>query len=135
MSADSVTAPETRHALVVEDEEQIAYLLRFILSREGFVVEVANDGRAAQELIAKMPPPALVMLDVMLPFVDGYRLLSDIRAREDWSGVPVIMLTAKSQEKDIVRALDAGASDYVVKPFKPEELRARVKRLVKGAVS
>lgn len=133
MSSPAPATPETRHALIVEDEEQIAYLLRFILSREGFVVEVANDGRAAQALIATMPPPALVMLDVMLPFVDGYLLLSEIRARPDWSEVPVIMLTAKSQEKDIVRALDAGASDYMVKPFKPEELRARVKRLVKGA--
>jgi DNA-binding response OmpR family regulator len=134
MNSPAPATAETRQALVVEDEEQIAYLLRFILSREGFVVEVVNDGRAAQELIASAPPPALVMLDVMLPFVDGYRLLSEIRAREDWKSVPVIMLTAKSQEKDIVRALDAGASDYMVKPFKPEELRARVKRLLKGVL-
>ena len=133
MSNDSTAVPKTRQALVVEDEEQIAYLLRFILSREGFVVEVVPDGRAAQALIASSPPPALVLLDVMLPFVDGYRLLSEIRARSEWHSVPVIMLTAKSQEKDIVRALDAGASDYMVKPFKPEELRARVKRLVKEA--
>lgn len=133
MSSPAPATSETRQALIVEDDEQIAYLLRFILSREGFVVEVASDGRAAQELIAKMPPPALVMLDVMLPFVDGNLLLSEIRARPEWNAVPVIMLTAKSQEKDIVRALDAGASDYMVKPFKPEELRARVKRLVKGA--
>lgn len=133
MSSPAPAATETRQALVVEDDEQIAYLLRFILSREGFVVEVASDGRAAQALIATMPPPALVMLDVMLPFVDGYLLLSEIRARPEWNAVPVIMLTAKSQEKDIVRALDAGASDYMIKPFKPEELRARVKRLVKGA--
>lgn len=119
-------------ALVVEDDDQIAYLLRFILEREGYQVKLASDGRIAQEMINSMAPPALIMLDVMLPHVDGYQLLGMIRAREPWQAVPVLMLTAKSQEKDIVRALDAGAADYVVKPFKPDELRARIKRLVKG---
>ena len=119
-------------ALVVEDDDQIAYLLRFILEREGYRVELAPDGRAAQGLIDSMVPPSLAMLDVMLPHVDGYQLLCMIRAREAWRNVPVLMLTAKSQEKDIVRALDAGASDYLVKPFKPDELRARIKRMVKG---
>lgn len=118
-------------ALVVEDEEQIAYLLRFILEREGYTVELASEGRAAQEFITSSAPPALVMLDVMLPFVDGYQLLAAIRAQDGWEDVPVMMLTAKSQEKDIVRALDSGAADYMVKPFKPDELRARIKRLVK----
>ncbi len=118
-------------ALIVEDDDQISYLLRFILEREGFKVELAADGRAAQSLLERMSPPALVMLDVMLPFIDGYQLLDMVRAREDWRDVPVLMLTAKSQEKDIVRALDAGAADYLVKPFKPDELRARIKRLVK----
>lgn len=119
-------------ALVVEDDDQIAYLLRFILEREGYRVELARDGRAALELIGQLAPPALAMLDVMLPHVDGYQLLGAIRERAAWRGVPVLMLTAKSQEKDIVRALDGGADDYLVKPFKPEELRARIKRLVKG---
>ncbi len=119
-------------ALVVEDDDQIAYLLRFILEREGYRVELAPDGRAAQGLIDSMQPPSLALLDVMLPHVDGYQLLGMIRARETWQAVPVLMLTAKSQEKDIVRALDAGASDYLVKPFKPDELRARIKRMVRG---
>jgi len=119
-------------ALVVEDDDQIAYLLRFILEREGYRVELVADGRAAQGLINSMQPPALAMLDVMLPHVDGYQLLGMIRALEAWKAVPVLMLTAKSQEKDIVRALDAGASDYLVKPFKPDELRARIKRMVRG---
>jgi two-component system alkaline phosphatase synthesis response regulator PhoP len=119
-------------ALVVEDDDQIAYLLRFILEREGFRVELASDGRAAVALIESIAPPSLVMLDVMLPHVDGYQLLGMIRARADWQAVPVLMLTAKSQEKDIVRALDSGASDYLVKPFKPDELRARIKRMVRA---
>ena len=116
---------------MVEDEEQIAFILRFILEREGFKVIVAPDGRAAQQIIERDPPPALVLLDVMLPFVDGHQILACVKASDGWKNVPVMMLTAKSQEKDIVRALDAGAADYLVKPFKPEELRARVKRLVK----
>ena len=121
----------TKVALVVEDDDQIAYLLRFILEREGFKVESAADGRLAHDLIMNGSTPALVLLDVMLPFVDGYQLLAEIRAKEGWATVPVLMLTAKSQEKDIVRALDSGAADYMVKPFRPDELRSRIRRLVK----
>jgi hypothetical protein len=118
-------------ALVVEDDDQIAYLLRFILEREGFKVEAAADGRLANDLVMNGPTPALVLLDVMLPFMDGYQLLAAIRARKGWETVPVLMLTAKSQEKDIVRALDSGAADYMVKPFRPDELRSRIRRLMK----
>ena len=119
-------------ALIVEDDDQICYILKFILEREGFVVNIARDGRAAEELIGKMPPPAIVTLDVMLPHVDGYTLLKLLRARPGWEKVPVILLTARSQEKDVVRGLEAGANDYMVKPFKADELRARVRRLVKS---
>ncbi len=116
-------------AMIVEDDAQIAYLLQFILARDGFTVTVIKDGRAAREAIAAGPPPALVTLDIMLPYVDGFQLVEEIRASAGWERVPIIMLTAKSHEGDIVRALDAGANDYVVKPFQPEELRARVRRL------
>lgn len=118
-------------ALVIEDDPQILALLKLILEREGFAVETAADGRAALERIEAMAAPAVVTVDVMLPYVDGFQLLARMRSRAGWEGVPVLMLTAKSQEKDIVRGLDAGAADYLVKPFKPEELRARVRRMVK----
>ena len=118
-------------ALVVEDDGQIAHVLRFILQREGFEVHVAADALVAQKFIDTLPPPAIVTLDVMLPYADGYELLAKIRARPGWETVPVVLLTARAQEKDIVRALDGGANDYLVKPFKPDELRARVRRLVK----
>ena len=118
-------------ALVVEDDPQIAHILRFILEREGYAVHHAADGRSAQNLIDTLAAPAIVTLDVMLPHTDGYELLKRIRATPGWEAVPVILLTARSQEKDIVRGLEAGANDYIVKPFKPDELRARVKRLVK----
>ena len=123
--------PAQGTALVAEDDEQLAYILRFILEREGFEVHAAPDGRTAKELIAKLAPPAIVILDVMLPHADGYELLAQVRATAAWKEVPVIMLTARSQEQDIVRGLEAGANDYMVKPFKPEELRARIRRLLK----
>jgi len=123
--------PASATALVAEDDEQLAYILRFILEREGFEVHAAPDGRTAQRLISTLPPPAIVMLDVMLPHVDGYELLAQVRATAGWQAVPVIMLTARSQEQDIVRGLEAGANEYMVKPFKPEELRARIRRLLK----
>ena len=123
--------PDQGTALVAEDDEQLAFILRFILEREGFEVQAAPDGRTGKELIATLPPPAIVLLDVMLPHVNGYELLAQLRAKPDWAAVPVIMLTARSQEQDIVRGLEAGANDYMVKPFKPEELRARIRRLLK----
>jgi len=119
-------------ALVVEDSEDVSYLIRFLLEREHFHVELAADGREAERLVETLPPPQLVMLDIMLPYVDGFQLLQKMRSLETWKQVPIIMLTAKSQERDIVHALDAGATDYVVKPFQPEELMARVRRLTKA---
>jgi DNA-binding response OmpR family regulator len=118
-------------ALLVEDEEDVAALLKFMFEREGYATETVRDGKTALACIASLPPPAVVMLDVMLPYADGFQILAKMRAQAGWQSVPIIMLTGKSQEKDIVRALDAGASDYIVKPFKPEELRARVRRLRK----
>ena len=118
-------------AFVAEDDEQMAQVLRFLLEREGFAVRVAPDGRSAQQLIDGSPPPAIAILDLMLPYVDGYELLARLRGSEAWRAVPVIILSVRSDEKDIVRGLDAGANDYMVKPFKPKELRARIRRLVK----
>ena len=115
--------------LVAEDDGQIAYLLQFLLEREGYRVLLARDGQEALRFADEITPPRLVILDVMMPYADGFEVLAHIRAKPDWRDTPVIMLTARSQEKDIVRALDAGASDYVVKPFLPEELKARIRRL------
>jgi DNA-binding response OmpR family regulator len=120
-----------RSALIVEDDDQICYILKFILEREGFAVDIARDGHAAEDLIGKLQPPAIVTLDVMLPHTDGFALLKRIRGTPGWEAVPVILLTARSQEKDVVRGLEAGANDYMVKPFKADELRARIRRLVK----
>lgn len=120
----------TRTALVVEDDDQIAYLLQFILRKEGYGVTVARDGLEARRIIAGDAPPSLITLDFMLPHATGLELLSEIRAQAGWEHVPVLMLTARSQEKDIALARASGATDYLVKPFKPEELRACIRRLV-----
>ena len=119
-------------ALVVEDDDHIAHLLRFMLEREGYDVRHAADGREGARLIETESMPAVALLDVMLPFVDGFELVRRLRAREGWGAVPVVMLTAKTQESDIVRALDAGANDYILKPFQPAELLARLRRFTKG---
>lgn len=125
-SNDNRGAPPV--VLVIEDDADIVFLVRFILERERYEVRVASDGRAAAARLAE-PAPALVLLDILLPFIDGFQLLRQIRAQPGWSGVPIVMLSAKSQERDIVRALDEGANDYIIKPFRPEELVARVRRL------
>ena len=123
-----------RTALVIDDDASISKLLQMILTREGYGVTCIRDGLTAQEIIEQGEPPDLVTLDLMLPRVDGYRLLELMRAKVEWRDVPVLMLTARSGEKDAVRAMQAGASDFLVKPFKPEALRERIRRLV-GAPS
>ncbi len=115
-------------ALVVEDSEHVAYLLEYMLEREGFDVLVANNGREAADCIASEPARDIVLLDVMLPYKDGFEIVREIRASATWQQTPVIMLSARSLEEDVVRALEAGANDYVTKPYNPRELLARIKR-------
>lgn len=119
-------------AVVVEDDQVIVMLLQHLLSRRGFGVQVATDGRQAVDFLETFPqPPNLVLLDVMLPYIDGFEIIKMIREHRTWNSVPIVMLTSKSQEQNIVRALDYGANDYIVKPFRPEELLARIRRLTK----
>ena len=131
MTEEAATEPTI---LIVEDDEDIAFLLRFLLERNGFHVDHRSDGRAALEAFTD-PPPALVVLDYMLPYHDGVELLERLRALPAWAAVPVVMLTAKTREQDIVRAFDAGADDYLTKPFQPDELLARVRRLLRRSVT
>ena len=121
---------DTPTALIVEDEEDIAFLLRFLLERNGFQVVHAADGKDA---LARLDgdPPGIAILDIMLPYHDGIEVLERLRALPHWRNVPVLMLTAKAREADIVRALELGADDYVTKPFQPEEVLARVRRLLR----
>jgi two-component system, OmpR family, alkaline phosphatase synthesis response regulator PhoP len=122
---------QTQSILVVEDDEHIAQVLTFMLKRQGYAVVHAADGRAAIQYIDANPAPDAVLLDVMLPYVDGFEIVRLIRARAAWAQVPVLMLTAKNAEQDTVRALDAGANDFIAKPFQPNELLARVRRVLR----
>lgn len=118
--------------LIIEDNDHISQLLRFMLERQGYRTSVVVDGLAARAALAELPePPQLVLLDVMLPYIDGFEIVGLMRAHPAWAAVPIVMLTAKNTERDIVRALDAGANDYIVKPFQPNELLARVRRYLK----
>jgi DNA-binding response OmpR family regulator len=117
--------------LVVEDDVHIAHVLTFMLERQGYEVTHVADGRAASAYVAASPAPDLVLLDVMLPYVDGFEIMGLIRARDGWKDTPVLMLTAKNTERDTVRALDAGANDFIIKPFQPQELLARLRRFLK----
>jgi DNA-binding response OmpR family regulator len=117
--------------LVVEDDVHIAHVLGFMLERQGYRVIHVADGRAAVQHVASQPAPDLVLLDVMLPYVDGFEIVGQIRAQAGWEAVPVLMLTAKNTERDTVRALDAGANDFIIKPFQPQELLARLRRFLK----
>lgn len=131
MSTPAEARPQT--ILIVEDDEDMVTLVQFLLEREGYQAILASDGRQARHLIDTLSPPRLVLLDVMLPYHNGFELVTHIRSKEPWRDVPIVMLTADSAERDIVRALDAGASDYVVKPFNPKELMARLRRFLKAA--
>ncbi len=113
--------------LVVDDDEDIRLLLRELLERAGYDVDEAPDGRTAlRALFAKTP--SLVILDVTMPELDGYQTLDRIR---DLSDVPVLILTARTQELEKVRGLSSGADDYVAKPFGRQELLARVQALLR----
>jgi phosphate regulon transcriptional regulator PhoB len=112
--------------LVVDDEETILELITYNLQKEGFQVEKAVDGWDALEKVAANPPDLLV-LDWMLPGVDGLEVCRRLRDNQETRGLPIIMLTARGEEVDKVLGLELGANDYVTKPFSPRELLARIK--------
>ena len=113
--------------LVAEDEPYILSMLEFRLKSLGHEIIRAVDGREALEF-ATTENPDLVLLDVMMPVMDGLQVLRNIKSQEETKNIPVIMLTAKGQDKDIVTGIETGAVDYVTKPFSFAELLARVNR-------
>lgn len=115
--------------LVVDDDTALAEMISIVLRGEGYTAIQAFDGQAALDAI-EASEPDLVLLDVMLPGLDGIEVCSKIR---ESSGIPIIMLTAKGDTTDVVRGLESGADDYVVKPFNPKELVARIKTRLRPA--
>jgi len=118
------------HVLVVEDEEALATLLEYNLSKEKFEVTLASDGEEALLKIEEQPPD-LVVLDWMLPRVSGIEICRRIRAKPETKNLPIIMLTARSEEADRIRGLETGADDYLTKPFSTDELVARVRAVLR----
>ncbi len=125
----TMTSVETEQILVVDDEPMVREVVVAYLQRDGFRVDEADTGSAALKRI-KDSPPDLIVLDVMLPEVDGFSILTELRKT---GNIPVILLTARTDETDRVLGLELGADDYVVKPFSPRELVARVRSVLRRA--
>ncbi len=117
--------------LVIEDETNIAQLIRLYLEQAGYSVAIASDGVAGLEMHAREHPD-LVILDLMLPALDGMEVCRRIRA---WASTPILMLTARQSEEDRIAGLDLGADDYLVKPFSPREVVSRVKAILRRTAS
>lgn len=116
-----------KRVLIVDDDKNICQLIKLYIEKEGFETALAYDGKSALEIF-KENPPQIVILDIMLPAISGIEVLKEIRKT---STIPVIMLTAKGETFDKVLALELGADDYIVKPFEPKELIARVKAVLR----
>lgn len=123
--------PNVPLVLIADDEPLLTQLLEFRLSARGYETVVAGDGREALAKLDEARPNAVV-LDMMMPVHDGFEVLRRMRASEAHADTPVIMLTARRGEADVVGALELGADDFLVKPFLPEELLARLSRLLAG---
>src|SRR5512136_1550436 len=120
--------------LIVEDEADIADLVKYHLEREGLTARTVSDGKQALELIVR-DHPDLIVLDLMLPGMDGLELCRRLRSGSATQSIPIIMLTARAEEVDRIVGLEIGADDYVPKPFSPRELVARVKAVLRRAAA
>ncbi len=118
--------------LLVDDEKNIVDLARMYLEKENFRVKSAADGATALDLIERSPP-ALMVLDLMLPKVDGWEVCRRVRGSQTFGDLPIIMLTARDDDIDKIVGLELGADDYLTKPFNPRELVARVKAILRRA--
>jgi len=127
---DGVSAMSKPLVLVVEDEAALATMLRYNLEKQGFRVEEAADGQEALTRIAETLPD-LVLLDWMLPVMSGLEVCRQIRRRPNTRDLPVIMVTARTEDQDAVRGLNTGADDYITKPFSMEALLARMRALLR----
>jgi two-component system, OmpR family, alkaline phosphatase synthesis response regulator PhoP len=118
------------HILVVDDEEDILELVRYNLKREGYRVLCSKSGEEALDM-ARSEQPDLIVLDLMLPGMDGLEVTKALKSSEQTKDIPIVMLTAKGEEPDIVAGLELGADDYVTKPFSPRILAARVRAVLR----
>jgi len=120
----------SKQIVIVEDEPDILEVLSYNLRREGFKVEASMDGAQGLQLVQDLTPD-LVLLDLMLPGMDGLEICGKLKADRSCNHIPIIMISAKGEESDIVQGLGIGADDYITKPFSPRELMARVKAVLR----
>ncbi|MEE4310578.1 MAG: response regulator [candidate division KSB1 bacterium] len=116
--------------MIVEDDPDICEILKYNLEQEDFSVELHQDGKEAMDDVFKSPPD-LILLDLMLPGMNGLEIARIVRKEKETRSIPIIMITARSEEMDILQGLEQGADDYVTKPFRPREVIARVKALLR----
>jgi two-component system phosphate regulon response regulator PhoB len=116
--------------LLIEDEQDLLELLRYNLEREGYAVRAVTTGEAGLKE-ARRERPGLIILDLMLPAMDGLEVCRSLKGRDETAAVPIIMLTAKGEESDVVRGLEMGADDYIPKPFSPRVLLARIQAVLR----
>ena len=123
---------EAKRILVVDDEARVREMLEFRLRLFGYEVLTAANGSEALD-VAASEKPDLVLLDVMMPELDGFQVCSRLKQNEAAKNIPVVMLTAKAEAKDVTRAFNSGAEDYVVKPYDPVVLQQKVVQNLRGA--
>ena len=119
----------SQRILIADDEPNIVISLEFLMKREGFDVQVAMDGEAALQAIATQLPD-LILLDVMLPKLNGFEVCQQIRAHPQWQSLKVLMLTAKGRDTEVSKGLALGANAYMTKPFSTRDLVAQVRQLL-----
>lgn len=125
-------APANRRRIVIaEDDRAIAAMLQKVLAQDYDVV-VAHDGRTALALASQPPRPALLLLDIMMPLLDGLGVAAEAKKHPELKSVPIIFLTAKSGATDVIKGIQSGARHYITKPFKIEEVLAKVKKALGG---
>ena len=122
------TKPKSARILVAEDAEDIARILTVILTREGYTITHAPNGEEAYKLITTPPFPDLIITDIMMPGLSGFELLSKLK--EDNCRIPVIVLTGKESEEDVLKGFSYGILDYITKPFIPSVLLAKIKLIL-----
>ena len=117
-----------KKVLVIDDDDSARALIKHILNRENFDIECLEDGQQAKQRINTKGLPDLILLDLMMPYCNGFEVMDIINKNKDWTKVPVILLTGRNDEKVILKAVKSGFADYVVKPFKTGDLVNSVKR-------
>jgi putative two-component system response regulator len=125
-------APATRRRIVIaEDDPAIAAMLEKVLSADYDVV-IAHDGKRALQLASQQPRPALLMLDIMMPLLDGLGVAAEVKKHPDLKSIPIIFLTAKTGATDVIKGIQSGARHYITKPFKIDDVLAKVKKALGG---